>query len=159
MKKPNPIHYFIANEWPSKVLVVAFPAGVVIWVGQLCWPLIRHPTSWIDPFQFIGCCLLAALFGYFACIPFGWVLLGPMYYSRSLRNGEPFQHGDMVQILVGPFRDRIVRVLNSFDIAEWAGAHRIRVDLGTETKGDENVFQSIQILRVAKSEETEEAQQ
>lgn len=154
MKKPSPIHYFVANEWPSKIWLVAFPTGFVVWVVHLCWPLLLQPTTWTDPLLFVGCCLLAALLGYFVSIPFGWPILGPMYYSRSLRNGEPFQHGDMVQILTGPFRDRVVRVLNSFDIAEWAGAHRIRVDLGTETKDDENVFRSIQIMRVAKAEET-----
>ena len=72
-----------------------------------------------------------------------------MYYDRSLKNGEPFHQGDMVQILIGPHRDRIVRVRDAFDIASWAGSHRILVDLGDEIKEDENVFTSIQILRVA----------
>ncbi|QEG33595.1 hypothetical protein [Bythopirellula goksoeyrii] len=152
MKKPSPIHYFVANEWPSKLWLMVIPLGFVLWVVRSCWPLLLRPSGWPDPLLFIGCCLLAALLGYFVGILIGWPILGPFYYSRSLKNGEPFQQGEMVHVLVGPFRDRVVRVLDSFDIAPWAGAHRIRVDLGTETKDDENIFSSIQILRVSNSQ-------
>lgn len=76
-----------------------------------------------------------------------------MYYDRSLKNGEPFHSGDMVQILVGPHRDRVVRVIEAFDYAACAGAHCIRVDLGVEARKYENLFRSTQILKVSSSSE------
>ena len=114
-------------------------------LGQALW----YPDRWTDPLLFFGCTALAAVLGYFVGILAGFFCLGPLYYNRSIMNGEPFKQGDMVQILVGPFKDRVVRVLSTFDIGSYAGAHRIRVDLGTETKDDENMFTSIQILRVS----------
>lgn len=147
--KPSRIHYFVAKEWPSKIWLTAFSLGFALWAASSCWSLLVSPTRWTDPLIFFGCSLLAALLGYFVSILVGWPILGPMYYDRSLKNGEPFRPGEMVHILVGPYRDRIVRVTKAYDRGSYAGAHRICVDLGCEAKGGEDVFESIQILRVS----------
>lgn len=107
----------------------------------------------LDPsgiFLSIGIVLLAMVLGYFASILVGWFVLGPLYYGRSRKNGEPFREGDMVQILVGPHRDRVARVYRALDIASWAGAHRVYVELGEDEKAaGRDVFKSYEIVRVA----------
>jgi hypothetical protein len=151
MNKPTPTHYFIANQWPTKIWVTAFPIGFMIATGHFCWPLLLRPADWTDPLLFGGCCFLGAILGHFVGLLSGWFVLGPMYYMRSVENGEPFVRGDMVQILAGPFRDRVARVLSTFEMDNCAGSHRIRVDLGAEVKDDDSMFSSFEILRIAKA--------
>ena len=74
--------------------------------------------------------------------------MGPLYHDRSVKNGEPFEVGDSVQILHGPHRDSIVPVIAIVDIGTFAGGHRVRVDLGGPEEEDE-VFHSKDILRVS----------
>ena len=150
--KPSRIHYFVAAQWPSRIWLTAFPAASFAWSASLCWPLLVSPTKWTDPLVFFGCALLAAALGFFVSIIVGWPILGPMYYDRSLKNGEPFHTGEMVHILVGPHRDRVVPVVEAFDFADYAGAHRIRVDLGENAKETESLFSSHEILRVSEAE-------
>jgi hypothetical protein len=106
--------------------------------------------SWGDGLAFFAIVGLALLLGYFAAILLGWFVLGPLYYDRSVQNGEPFHEGESVHILVGPYRGRIARVSKAWDVAPWAGAHRVQVDLGaTEREQGQDVFRSYQVCRVA----------
>jgi hypothetical protein len=143
--KASRIHYFFAQEWPIKIWMTAVPSVFAIYAALRCWPLFVSPTSWFDWPVIVGIILLAAMLGYFVGILLGWPIIGPLYYDRSVRNGEPFHAGDMVQILVGPHRDRVVRVIKAFDCGAYAGGHRITVDLGAE----EEDFRSHQILRMS----------
>jgi hypothetical protein len=80
-------------------------------------------------------------------------VLGPLFYDRSLKNGEPFHEGEMVHILTGPYRDRIARVDRAWDAAPWAGGHQIQVALGEQARQDgSDVFESRQIVRVASAD-------
>ena len=154
--KPSRLQYFVAGDWPSKIWVTAIPIGFACFAAPSCWQLLLSPTRWTDPLIALGYLVLFAFLGYFVSILVGWPILGPMYYDRSLKNGEPFHIGDVVQVLVGPHRDRIVRVVKVFDIAEWTGAHRIQVDLGADVKEDDKVFRSTQVLRVKSAQHAEE---
>ena len=154
--KPSRLHYFVAGEWPSKIWVTVFSAGFAFYAASSYWQLVVSPTRWTDPLIVLGYSVLFAILGYFVSILVGWPVLAPMYYDRSLKNGEPFHIGDMVQVLVGPHRDRIVRVENVFDIADWAGAHRIQVDLGAQVKEGDRVFGSTQVLRVKSARHADE---
>ena len=149
--KPARIHYFIAQQWPTKIWLTAIPSAFVVGAAYSSWEFLVSPIGWTDRLLFLGFSLVVAILGYLIGFVVGWPLLGPMYYDRSLKNGEPFHEGDMVQILVGPYRDCIVRVIEAFDYAAYTGAHRVRVGLGTDAEDGEDVFRSIEILRVSSS--------
>ena len=157
--KPSRIHYFVAGDWPSKIWATVFPVGFACFAASSCWQLLLSPTRWTDPLFVLGYLVSFALLGYFVSILVGWPILGPLYYARSLKNGEPFHIGDKVQVLSGPHRDRIVRVVNVFDIADWAGGHRIEVELGAAVKEDHRVFRSTQVLRVESAQHAEETRE
>jgi hypothetical protein len=147
--KASRIHYFFAENWPAKIWMAAFLVLFVLGSASIFWPLFIFPTRWTDPLLFFGCVLLAVPLGWFIGILIGWLVIGPLNYGRSLKNGEPFHQGDTVQILKGPHRDRVVRVVNAFDIGDYAGAHRVRVDLGETGEDGEDVFGSTEVLRVS----------
>ncbi|HEY4760490.1 MAG TPA: KOW motif-containing protein, partial [Thermoguttaceae bacterium] len=78
----------------------------------------------------------------------GWFILSPIYYDRGLKNGAPFREGDMVRILVGPHRDRIVKVY-----AMWQG-NTVRVELGDKEKREfKDIFSPAQLLREENAEQ------
>ncbi len=147
--KASRIHYFFAQGWPAKIWLTAFLVLFVLGSASIFWPLIAFATNWTDPLLFFGCVLAAVPLGWFVGILIGWPVLGPLYYDRSLKNGEPFHQGDTVQILAGPHRDRIVRVVSTFDIGNYAGAHRVRVNIGEAVEYGQDVFESTQVLRVS----------
>jgi hypothetical protein len=67
----------------------------------------------------------------------------PIYYFRGRINGAPFHVGDHVQILVGPNRDRIVRVE-----AVWENNRQVCVELGdSEKKGVQVPFDYTEVCR------------
>ena len=120
------------------------------------WLTLALFAHWSDILLFIGVVLLALLLGLFASLLVGWFVLGPLYYDRSIKNGEPFHEGDLVYILVGSNRNRIARVYKAVDIASWAGAHRVHVDLGEkERNARQDIFKSYQIFRISTSPTTE----
>jgi transcription elongation factor len=84
----------------------------------------------------------------------GTFVLGPIYFHRAQLNGAPFQPGDVVEILVGPNRGRVVRVLESWD---WRGM--VKVDLGAPATSKRRgifrcryIFEETQLLKVADGE-------
>ena len=144
--KPSRLQYFFARDWPTKIWLAGVPLLCGLIAAGYCYPTFKSSGIFLS----IGIILLAMVLGFFASIPVGWFVLGPLYFDRSRKNGEPFRDGDMVQILVGPHRDQVVRVYRALDIAPWAGAHRVYVDLGADEKtGGRDMFKSYEIVRVA----------
>jgi len=134
--------------------MASVPLLFALWAGFSYPPSLESLRDWSGAFLFFGILVLGLLFGFFLAIFAGWFLLGPLYYDRSVKNGEPFHEGDTVQILVGKHRDRVLRESKAGDIASWAGAHRIIVDLGETTHADkENIFKSYQLVRVSSAVE------
>jgi hypothetical protein len=146
--KASRIHYFFAENWPAKIWLTAFLVVFLLGSVHIFWPLLAFSTKWTDLLLFFGYVLLAVPLGWCIGILSGCFVIGPLNYYRSLKNGEPFHQGDTVQILTGPHRDRIVRVVSVFDIGYYAGAHRVRVDLGETGEAGEDVFESTEVLRV-----------
>jgi hypothetical protein len=151
--KPSRIHYFFAEEWPARLWLMTGPVLEGLFALRACHPTLALLGDWSSIPRWVGISVLGLLLAFFAPILLGWFVIAPLYYIRSVDNGEPFREGDLVHILVGHHRDRVVRVLETQDIAPWAGAHRVRVDLGTSVgKDGEDVFRSYQILLVARDE-------
>jgi len=147
--KASRLQYFFAGNWPSKIWVFGGPWLCVIATGISLRPISAYFGDWFSALTFVGIVCLALILGYFVSILSGTFVLGPLYYNRSLKNGEPFHEGDVVQILVGPYRDRVAKVYKVWDLASWAGAHRVRVDLGEKEKTESrDVFSSYQIFRI-----------
>lgn len=147
--KPTRLHYFYACAWPARLWFGTFSLGFGVCTAVHLWPLLLPPFFWLDALTVAGMVALMALLGYFIAAPLGWLVLGPVFYSRACGNGEPFKAGEMVHILYGPHRDRIARV---YEVGEWGRCgmqHHVYVDLGAEAKEEGNdVFASTQVLRV-----------
>jgi hypothetical protein len=119
-----------------------------------CQPTLALAADWFNVVRWIVICVLGLLAGFFIAIVFGACWLPSLYLNRSVKNGHPFREGDLVHILVGPHRDRIVRVLEVRNLDPWLEyAHRVYVDLGKSVaKEGEDVFDPHQILLVAREE-------
>jgi len=146
--KATKAHYFFANGWPAKIWMAAVPTLFAAGAVMEFWSGLFSPSRLSEALISWGGVLASILLGWFVGILVGWFVIGPLYYDRNLKNGEPFHKGEVVQILVGPHRDRLVQVVETYEIGSYAGAHRVRVDLGGELAEGENVFTSTEILRV-----------
>jgi hypothetical protein len=140
--KATRIHYFYAQEWPTKIWFGSFLLLSVGLVILVCNPSTESLADWKIFLWFAAAVVLSLPLGYCAALLLGFFILGPLYYDRSQKNGGPFKIGDRVQILSGSHRGRVVRVR-----ALWQG-DRVRVDLGEKEKETfEDVFASTQLLR------------
>jgi amino acid permease len=148
--KPSRLQYWFAGSWPVILWLVGFTFGSALTFGWLYWPAVELYGDWDHWLVFLRVIFLALFLGNCAAILVGWFVLGPLYYDRSKKNGEPFHEGDMVHILTGPHCDRVARVDKAWDAAPWAGAHQIQVALGEKARQDgSDVFESRQIVRVS----------
>jgi len=140
--KPTRAQYFYAANWPARIWLVAvclLSAAVALLASGPITPLLET-TSGLK--LLAGVLGLSLLLGYCVAILLGWYVLGPFYRARAIRNGAPFQPGDLVQVLSGRHRGRIARVY-----AEWQG-ECVRVDLGEEEKRRlRDIFSQIELLR------------
>lgn len=146
--RASKVHYFYAQDWPARIWLTSFSLGFAVVAAYLCWPLIASFSSWAHLVLVLICVCVAGILGRYAGTLLGLPVIGPLYFERSLDNGEPFQEGDLVQIIVGPHRDKTVRVKSTFEVGEYAGAHRICVDLGQDVSEEDSLFTSLQILRI-----------
>ena len=84
----------------------------------------------------LGASALGAIFG----MLFLWPLI---VVICSFLNGQPFREGDWVRILVGPHRDRVVRVYQV-----WKERDEVLVELGEqEAKDVKDVFWNVEVCR------------
>lgn len=115
---PRRIQYILTHVFKISMSLGAGTAVVIvaIIVGELSlWTLLAMLLALP-----LGC-YLGALF------------IGPVLTSlNSELNGAPFQEGELVRLLVAPYRDRVTRI---YEI--WQERYQVRVDLGEKAK--ENV--------------------
>ncbi len=124
---------------PSLFLISA------VYVFELSITLL---DDWYNLLHFIFIILITLLIGIFFSILIGWFVLGPLYYNRCLKNGGPFHEGDIVQIIAGRYRDRILRVYSS-----WQG-DSVRVMLGQNEKDKfQDIFSPTELIRVNDTEQ------
>ena len=77
----------------------------------------------------------------------GWFVIGPLYYSREMKNDGPFKIGDTVQILCGPHKGRVSRVYSTWQ------RNALRVELSaTEKDKFKDILSPAQLLRVESAE-------
>ena len=126
---PHKIQYFFAHglKIPASGGALILGTGVAISCGALSfWAVVA---------------ILAALpLG----AVWGMLVLGPFIrlFIDSL-NGAPFQVGDAVHILIGPYRNRVVRV---YEV--WPSRGQVRVELGEQAeKNVKDVFWNFEVCR------------
>ena len=86
--------------------------------------------------------MIAFLLGWIASVPAAWVLFGPILMAQGEQNGGPFQPGDRVRIIAGPFCGRVAQV-----DTHWQH-ETVRVDLGDEPRRKyQDIFAAYQLLR------------
>jgi len=136
---------FYAKDWPWKLVHASIFMAVVIFAVVASWKV-----AFIDLkgfFLFVIIVLLSLPLGYFTGTLFTACFFGPLYTARGDVNGSPFAVGDMVQILSGPHKGRVVRIYS-----KWQG-NSVRVELGEqekETFGD--VFSPHKLIREKNAE-------
>ncbi len=142
------MQYFYAKNWPIKIWFMAIPSLFLISAVYVFELSITLLDDWYNLLHFIFIILITLLIGIFFSILIGWFVLGPLYYNRCLKNGGPFHEGDIVQIIAGRYRDRILRVYSS-----WQG-DSVRVMLGQNEKDKfQDIFSPTELIRVNDTEQ------
>lgn len=127
--QPTRLQYFVAENWPARIWIVVVPGLITLAFIFRCWLVFSHPFDGWNLLHALIIVILAWLVGFFTAIVSGWCVLGPYYFHRSEINGAPFQIGDRVRILAGPYRDQIREI---YEI--WTSRNQVRLNLGAEAK-------------------------
>lgn len=147
--KATRIHYFYAQDWPIKIWFGFVLLFCVVLAVRASHPTMAAMADWRVLLWLVATVVLALLLGFFMAILCGWLILGPLYYARLLKNGGPFKVGDHVEILYGPHRGRVVRVYSL-----WQG-DGVRVKLSEQEKETfKDVFGGTKLLKARGAEST-----
>lgn len=140
--KATRIHYFYAQDWPTKIWFGAVMLLCVMVAVRAADPTVAALNDWWMALWLLVIIAISLLIGFFSALVLGWFILGPLYYDRMLKNGGPFKVGDLVQILAGHHRGRVVRVYSL-----WKG-DAVRVVLGEkEEEAFGDVFSPTELLK------------
>jgi hypothetical protein len=127
--KPSPIQYFFGHGLKVSMCVGAMVVAVL--VGWSC-----------------GAFSIWAAIAVLVALPLGCILgslfLGPFVFAVGSKiNGSPFHEGDLVHILVGPYRDRVGHIYEM-----WPSRNQVRVEIGEQAEKDvTDVFSYNEICR------------
>lgn len=136
--KPSKIHYLLANGFKLSTWGTS-----AILTGSLGWVYFFRSGVSVRELVSLWSLLLMLL-----SLPLGWFLGGAVIWPlvgsiASKINGAPFAAGDEVCILVGQYRDRVVRV---YEV--WKDRHQLRVDLDEQRKNEvKDVFSFHEVCR------------
>ena len=130
--KPTRMQYIFAGDWPCRivltvittVITVLLPLAVISGV-----PTPEEYSGWLNLLIVAGFFLISLPIGFLSSLVIGWPIICILYGIRAKINGAPFHKGDLVHILVGSHRDRIVRV---YEI--WESRNQVLVELGAKEK-------------------------
>lgn len=150
--QPTRIQYFFAADGPLKF---AWALGVGLLLGGTivaCEPAAAISADPWNAVPFLAALVLAVLLGLLGSTLLAGPLLGPLYWAQGLRNGAPYEPGDIVQILVGPHRGTVTGV---WDV--WPSRNQIRLDLGAAAREQVlDVFCYTEVVRVPQTPLPEE---
>jgi hypothetical protein len=145
--KPTRSQCFFASAWPSRIWFATIPLLLAFAVGLTCASFLDPLAVWWDFVRVAWFVLLALLLGFFLAMFPGWLVIGPLFYDREVKNGGPFKVGDSVQILSGLHKGRVSRVYST-----WQG-NMLRVELGAGERDEfKDIFSSAQLLREGSAE-------
>ncbi len=149
------MHYFYARKWPVWLWMILIPLScTVLMSGLLGSPPSLSPLT-PEAKSYVLLLALAWMFGWAGGALVGPFILGPIHHHRAQLNGAPFQTGDLVQVLVGPYRGRVTRVLEPLD-----GQGLVKVDLAQQAQRSwksrfwcGNRFEETQLLKITAAEQ------
>jgi uncharacterized membrane protein YeaQ/YmgE (transglycosylase-associated protein family) len=140
--KPTRLQHVFADERPALLWFVVVPM-LVTW-GSLADTRMADLQNWRGILATIGLGIVGFLAGLFIAAAAGWMVLGPLDYSRGLKNGGPFEVGDEVMVLSHSHRGKIARIYSTWQ------HDTVRVDLGPEAKESfKDIFGASALLRVS----------
>jgi hypothetical protein len=139
--RPTLAQRFFASPWPPCLWFILVP--ILFAAALLADTRTTDFTSWRALLPTIGLAIGALIAGLLIAAVTGWWILGPLYYSRALKNGGPFVPGDTVYIISGPHKGTITGIYST-----WQG-DTIRADLGPQAKDKfKDIFSAADLLRV-----------
>ncbi len=141
--KPTRMQYIIAEGWLDRVWNAVIPSLCALGAVRMLEPTLALLGNWNYFSRFSVIIVTVLMIGYLLALMSGWLIFGPIKYARSRENGAPFHEGDVVQILMGPYRDRVVPVYKVLEERK-----EVRVELGEKEKEDlKDFFSYTQICR------------
>lgn len=147
---PTPLQRMFASKWLVRIWFSTASMISVAFCLVATGFRLEHLADWklVCGYVFIG--IVAGAFGLMLGIFPGAILLAPLFHHRGLSNGAPFQEGDTVQVLTGPYRGTIAQVYS-----RWQG-DTVRVGLGAAAeKNFGDVFSPTELLRRTRTERNE----
>lgn len=133
----------LASDWLPRLWTLGVSVAVTGWTLLEIDPGSEVWSDLAATARVLLSCAIAFLLGSIASVPVGWVLFGPLLMAQGEENGGPFQPGDHVRIIAGPFRGRVAQVYSSWQ------HETVRVDLGDEPRRKyQDIFAAYQLLRV-----------
>lgn len=137
------MQYIVAEGWLHRIWFTGIPLLCTLAAIGMLKPTPELLSDWRNLFNIAVIVLAVPIIGYFSALLIGFFILGPILYSRGLKNGAPFHKGDLVRILVSPHRDRLVRV---YEV--WESRDQVRVELGAKEEEEvKDVFSFTQICK------------
>jgi hypothetical protein len=135
------IHYFYAQNWPMKIwfgLSLSLCVVIVLGASDLT---VAKLGDWHAFSRLAVIVALALLIGFGIAFVFSWLILSPLYRDRLQKNGGPYQIGDLVEILHGPHRGKVVRV---YSLGQ---GYSVSVELGDKEKeSGKDIFAGTRLL-------------
>lgn len=129
----------------------------VIWWVAIAGVPIGYLGIWLDSTPVAWAGILLALPLFVIVLPFCLFLLAalltrplwfPFYWLVTKRNGAPFHSGDLVRILRGPHRGKVVPV---YEV--WTERDQVRVELGDKEKDEmTDVFSFVSVRKERKAD-------
>ena len=139
--KPSPMQYIFASDWPAKCYLLLLAVISVLISSFALGRGSLPPISVLRDWHFVLLTLFASMSVFFGLLRTTSFVFNPIYDWRAKLNGAPFNVGDCVHILVGPYRGRVAKVYS-------VERRKIRVELGEQSKNNStDVFSFIQVYR------------
>lgn len=143
MQTPSFRQRAIATDLPMRLcLLTALIAGQV----HLWLTLEYSLASFLNPSWFIVLAIIStfatAVLSVMGGMIVGWLVFGEFYSSQKERNGGPFEPGDSVQILAGPYAGQRATIIRALYIR----GIEVRLETG-DNRGARETYGSCQLLR------------
>jgi len=110
MKKPTAVQKFFANDWPLKIWLTFGAFAALFWAITACEPSWAILADRISLVVLVAIVIMSPVLGLFVAAILGAFFLPPIFRLMVHLNGGPFELGDTVQVISGPYSDHISQV-------------------------------------------------